>query len=131
MFLGRGPDEPPDDDLRSFYVRLLRAIDDADLRDGTWRLCECEGWPDNDSRRQLVSWCWSSTGSRHLVVVNLADKTAQARVRLPSGDLAGRAWELTDMLDGRRFKRDGGALAAEGLYVALDPWASHFIAFDG
>ena len=52
-------------------------------------------------------------------------------MRLPWGDLAGRAWELTDRLDGRRFKRDGGALAAEGLYVALDPWASHFLAFTG
>ena len=49
VFLGRGPDEPPDGDLRAFYARLLRAVDDAGLRDGDWRLCDCEGWPDNDS----------------------------------------------------------------------------------
>ena len=62
VFLGRGPDEPPDGDLRAFYARLLRAVDDADLRDGDWRLCACEGWPDNDSHRRLVSWCWSTRG---------------------------------------------------------------------
>jgi hypothetical protein len=55
VFLGRGPDEPADGDLRAFYDRLLRAIADAQLRDGDWRLCETAGWPDNDSHRQLVS----------------------------------------------------------------------------
>ena len=64
VFLGRGPDEPPDGDLRSFYARLLRAVAEADLRDGDWRLCECRGWPDDDSYRRLVSWCWSSSESR-------------------------------------------------------------------
>ena len=130
VFLGRGPDEALDADLRAFYARLLRAIDDADLRDGTWLACDCDGWPDNDSRRQLVAWCWSTAGSRHLVVVNLADAPAQAQVRLPWNDLAGLAWELTDRLDGRRFEREGDGLARDGLYVALDPWASHFLAFE-
>ena len=69
VFLGRGPDEPPDPDLRSFYARLLRAVADSDLRHGDWRLCPCEGWPDNDSFTRLAAWCWSSPGSRHLIVV--------------------------------------------------------------
>ena len=29
VFLGRGPDEPPDGDLRAFYARLLRAVADS------------------------------------------------------------------------------------------------------
>ena len=131
VFLGRGPDEPPDGDLRSFYGRLLRAVDDADLRDGDWRLCACEGWPDNDSHRRLVSWCWSSPDSRHLVVVNLSDAPAQARVRLPWDDVAGRTWQLTDRLSGERFQRAGDEMAAEGLYVALDAWQSNFLALVG
>ena len=73
VFLARGPDEPGDDDLRAFYARLLRAVAEGDLRHGEWRLCECEGWPDNDSFRRLVSWCWSSPSARDLVVVNLSD----------------------------------------------------------
>jgi hypothetical protein len=131
VFLGRGPDEPPDSDLRSFYARLLSAVDDAGLRDGDWRLCECEGWPDNDSHRRLVSWCWRTADARHLVVVNLSDAPAQARVRLPWDDVAGRSWQLTDRLDGERFDRAGDDIAAEGLYVALDAWASNFLAWAG
>jgi hypothetical protein len=129
VFLARGPDEPPDGDLRAFYDRLLRAIADADLRDGDWRLCETAGWPDNDSHRRLVSWCWSTSASRHLVVVNLSPGPSQARVELPWDDLAGRDWTLTDRLDGRTFQRDGGELTTDGVYVALDPWSSHFLAF--
>ena len=131
VFLSRGPDEPPDSDLRSFYERLLRALADADLRSGDWRLCESTGWPDNDSHRQLVAWCWSSPQSRNLVVVNLFDGPAQALIRLPWADLAGRSWKLADRLDNRSFERDGGELAADGLYVALEPWAAHFLAFSG
>ena len=132
VFLGRGPDEPPDGDLRAFYARLLRAVADSDLRTGDWRLCACEGWPDNTSYRRLVAWCWASGAAphgRHLVVVNLSDASAQARVRLPWDDLAGRAWTLTDRLGGERFDRAGAAMAGDGLYVSLDGWASHFLAF--
>jgi hypothetical protein len=77
----------------------------------------------------VVAWCWSTEAARHLVVVNLSGAPAQARVRLPWGDLTGRPWELTDRLDGRRFERAGDELADAGLYVALDPWALHFLVF--
>ena len=130
VFLDRGPDEPPDTDLRAFYERLLRSVADADLRDGEWTLCDCTGWPDNDSSRQLVSWCWTSPGARHLVVVNLADAPAEARVHVPWADeLRGRDWSLTDRLSGQCFERAGDELAGDGLYVGLDPWAAHFLAF--
>ena len=52
-------------------------------------------------------------------------------MRLPWDDVAGRTWQLTDRLDGERFERAGDELAAEGLYVALDAWASNFLAFAG
>ena len=129
VFLNRGPEEPPDADLRSFYERLLCAVADSDLRSGDWRLCDCSGWPDNQSFEQLVCWCWRSAQSRHLVVVNLSSSSAQARVRLPWDDLGGRTWKLADRLSGQTFERGGDELSGEGLYVALDPWASHFLEF--
>src|SRR3954451_7713382 len=79
VFLARGPDEPPDEDLRAFYGRLLAAVAESGLRDGDWRLCEATGWPDNDSHRRLVAWSWA----RELVVVNLSDAPAQAQVHVP------------------------------------------------
>jgi hypothetical protein len=128
VFLRRGPDEPVDADLHDFYARLVRAVAETGLRDGDWALCECTGWPDNDSHRRLVAWCWSNATGRYLVVVNLSDASGQARVRLPWADLPQRSWRLADRLDQRSFERDGDELAGQGLYVALDPWASHFLA---
>ncbi len=130
VFLGRGPDEVPDDGLRQFYGRLLRAIGDTGIRTGDWRLCECTGWPDNPSHRQLVAWCWANPGGRYLVVVNLAETQAQARVRLPWPEvLARRTWHLVDQLTGQTFERDGDDLADAGLYVGLAGWGTHFLAF--
>jgi hypothetical protein len=79
-------------------------------------MCETSGWPDNDSHRNLLAWCWDHT----LVVVNYGDASAQGRVHLPwDGE-----WELTDLLSGASFLRAG-----DELYVDLQPWASHFLAF--
>ncbi len=131
VFLARAPDEPVDADLRAFYERLLRSVSDSGLREGDWRLCEVDGWPDNDSHRQVVAWCWSTPAARHLVAVNLASAPAQGRVHPPWADVGGQVWELTDRLSGQRFERDGDELASAGLYVALEPWAAHFLAFAG
>jgi Alpha amylase, catalytic domain len=122
--LGRGPVEPVDTDVRDFYHRLLRAVRDMKLGAGEWSLCECTGWPDNDSHRHLVAWAWTSAGGRHLVIVNLSRAPAQAHVRLP---WAGSAWEVHDELTGERFTRAGAELADGGLYVALAPWASNIL----
>jgi alpha amylase-like protein len=124
VFMRRGPQEPPDTELRAFYERLLHAVAGSGLRHGDWRLCDTTGWPDNASHEQLVAWCWDG----HLVVVNLAAAPAQGRVRLPWDGLAGRRWRFTDRLTGAEFERDGDELEQSGLYVALDPWGTHLLA---
>jgi hypothetical protein len=129
VFLGRGPDEPVDASMRDFYRRLVRAVADSGLRAADWSLCDVSGWPDNQSHEQLVAWCWRDGAARHLVVVNLADAAAQAHVHVPWTDLGGEAWELHDLLSEAVFERDGDELTGDGLYVALDPWASHLLAF--
>ena len=126
--LGRGPAEPDDADLGSFYQRLLRTVHDTGLREGDWRLCECVGWPDNDSFQHLIAWSWTTSDRRHLVVVNLSGAPAQAHVRLPWTGLAQTTWELSDEITGQRFTRAGDELAGDGLYVALDPWATNILA---
>ena len=74
VFLGRRPAEPPDHDLASFYGRLLKAVHREVFRSGEWRLCERSGWPDNQSCRNVLAWCWASDGERHLVVVNFGPR---------------------------------------------------------
>ena len=76
-----------------------------------------------------MAWCWSTAEARHLVVVNLSGQMAEGHVRLPWQDLGGRDWELSDRLSGQSFPRAGDDMAANGLYVGLDGWGSHFLAF--
>jgi hypothetical protein len=63
------------------------------------------------------------------VIVNLSDAPAHGHVRVPWEEMAGRSWQLDDRLGGHGFQRGGDELTADGLYVALEPWAFHFLAF--
>ena len=127
VFLARWRDETPDAALRAFYTALLRDAGTPPFRTGRWRLLECAGWPDNDTRQHLVACAWDDAADRRLVVVNLSSIRSQARVRLPWPDLAARAWRLTDTLNGDCFDRDGAELAAAGLFVDLKPWSVHWL----
>ncbi len=100
------------------------------MRAGAWQLLEVGGWPDNDTRRNLLAWSWSATdgAGRHLVVVNFSAEPAQGRVGLGWTDLRGRSWTLTDLLDDRVFERSGDELAGQGLFVDLPPRGCHLLA---
>ena len=129
VFLARRPIEPIDIDLQAFYHQLLAVIKQAGLREGKWQLCERAGWPDNSSYIYVVAWCWSQNESRYLVVVNFSEDQSQARIHLPWDNLAGRTWQLIDLLDGDVFQRDGDEMHLSGLYVDLPAWRFHFLRF--
>ena len=125
--LGRRPSEQTSHDLQTFYRTLLEAIEAPVFRDGEWRLCELIGWPDNASYTNLVAWCWHKGDQRRLIVVNFSDLSAQARIRPPWDDLAGRAWRLTDVVSGDVYDRTGEEMCEPGLYVGLEAWGFHFL----
>jgi hypothetical protein len=126
VFLARRPPEPIDHDLQSFYQRLLKAVSNRALREGEWALCERSGWPDNPSYLHLIAWCWRGAGERFLMVVNLSDWGAQARVRVPWEELKGRSWRLIDLFTGAVYGRNGEEMCQPGLFVELPPWGFHF-----
>ena len=115
VFLGRYPDEPTDRELSGFYHTLLAALKDPVFRTGTWELCDCTGWPGNDTTANLVAWSWDGD-SRWLIVVNLSDADASGHVRAPWNDLRGGTFTLTDPTTNAVFERTGDDLA-NGLYV--------------
>jgi hypothetical protein len=127
VLLGRRPVEPDDVALRDFHLRLLAVA--REVRHGAWALCEAQGWPDNDTWSQLLTWCWTDGERRTLIVVNYADTAASAMVHLPWNDLAGRPWRLDDLLSGDHYERDGNDVAVNGLYVALGPWSFHVLSW--
>jgi hypothetical protein len=118
--------EPADDELHAFYDRLLKAVDQPIFRRGEWSLCERSGWPDNQSFQNLVAWNWRQGDQRYLVVVNLSDSAGQAQVQVPWPEIAGWNYQLTDLLSGTSFGRDGDQMLSPGLYVDLQPWNYHF-----
>ena len=116
VFLGRRPAEPVDQGLQTFYEKLLAAIHAPIFHDGAWKLCECSGWPDNQSCQNLVAWSWVKDNDRRLIVVNLSDRAAQA----PCAGSVGRGTR-SDLAFDRcffrlelrpRWGRDGGSGAS-------------------
>jgi hypothetical protein len=129
VFLSRRPDEPLDQELASWYRSLVAAVGASGMRQGQWALLDVNGWPDNQSCRNLVAWSWSvDNGDRFLVVINLSGSPSQGQVVPGWGDLAGRSWQLTDLLDKTVFEREGADFAAPGLYVDLEPWQYYVLA---
>jgi hypothetical protein len=123
VFLARYRDEEADRDLPVRYRRLLMAA--THLR-GEWRLLDCDGWPDNPSHHDMLAWSWQDGDDRHLIVLNFGPRPAQGRVH-PPWPTAGASWQLTDLLDGRTFDRDGDELTEMGLYADLPAWGCHVL----
>ena len=130
VFLSRRPDETPDAELADWYRRLLTVINGHHVRAGAWQLLNADGWPDNQSCRNLLAWSWTNqtSGDRHLAVINLSMQPAQGRVPLPWPDLPGRNCRLTELLSQAVYERNGDELASPGLFVALQPWQFHLLA---
>ena len=122
VFLGRRPVEPSDEELRTFYAKLLKAIDRPVFRSGNWQLCERSGWADNSTFLNLLTWCWTDDDGRYLIIVNLSDARAQGQVKIPWLEGAGGTWHLTDLLSDAAYDRDGNAMLSPGLFVGLEPW---------
>jgi hypothetical protein len=121
--LVRGPVEPVDERLQQFYQRLLAAVKLPAVRDGQWRLLECNAaWEGNWTSDCFVACAWDGAdGARVVVTVNYAPNQSQCYVALP-GDLAGAEWRLADQIEGAIYDRDGGELQRRGLYVDAPPW---------
>ncbi len=122
--LVRRPDEPINEDLRSFYDMLLPVIARPEVRDGTWQLLDCvPGWQDNTTNGNYVSFAWTGTSNeRLLVVVNLSAQPAQCRIRLPHVDSGEGELLLVDLLGGAEYTRSASVLTTEGMFFDEPGW---------
>ncbi len=130
VFLSRRPVEPVDGSLQAFYRRLLGATRKSQLLQGEWRLSAVNGWPDNQSCRNILAWTWQQENRHALVAVNLSDQRSQGMVQVPWPTSDRQSWRLTDLLSNDVFEREGRDLSANGLYVDLPAWHYHFLRFE-
>ncbi|ULQ54120.1 alpha-amylase family glycosyl hydrolase [Flavihumibacter fluvii] len=125
--LVRGPKEPVDTELQSFYARLLHVMRDPVFRDGQWRLLECTpAWDGNGSWDSFIAFSWEGNdGKRMLVAVNYAPHDGQCYLHIPIPELAVGQWRLQDLMGEASYDRDGNDMLAGGLYLDLQPWQYH------
>ncbi len=129
VFLSRRPDESPDRELEQFYAKLLHQTEHEPFQSGEWAMCDCRGWPDNMTSRDLLAWCWKKDETRSLVIVNFSTEASRGLIRLPWSDLTG-TWCLVDPFTAQRYDRSGEEMRGNGLYVSLKPWRWHFFSFE-
>jgi len=125
--LGRGPDEPIDQNLKKFYEGLLAVLRHSVIRNGQWQLLECvPAWEGNWTWDCFVAFAWQGAGGeRLLVAVNYAPNQSQCYIRLPFTDLGNGHWRLKDLLGDAQYDRDGNDLQSRGLYLDMPPWQKH------
>ena len=125
--LQRAPDEPVNDDLATFYGRLLEILKQPAVRDGKWQRLECvpahEG---NGSWEAFIAGSWRGAEDERLVVAaNFSGHQAQCFVQLPSIGIESGSWRLRDLLGDAVYDRDGHELLSRGLYLDVPAWHSH------
>lgn len=128
--LCRRPNEPIDEKLEHFYVRLLDALRNPAVREGQWRLLECTpAWEGNWTSDCFIAFAWQGANDERLVVaVNYASNQSQCHVRLPFADVGKDQWQLDDLLGDASYVRGGDELTSKGLYLDLGPWQRHLFA---
>jgi hypothetical protein len=125
--LGRGPDEPINEEIAKFYDQLLAVLRRPAVREGQWQLLECSpAWDGNWTSDCFLAYVWHGPADdRLLVAVNFANHQSQCYVRLPFADLDGSDWRLRDQLAEFSYDRCGRDLQMRGLFLDLAPWQSH------
>ena len=124
--LGRRPVEPSEPGMESFYRQLLAALGHPAFHRGLWHFAQTrEAWPGNPSHGNFVAHCWALGEECRLVVTNLASGRSQCFLPLDGLNLAGRTWQLTDLLSGVQYIRRGDDLLARGLYLDIPGYGYH------
>ncbi|MFO1476161.1 MAG: alpha-amylase family glycosyl hydrolase [Verrucomicrobiota bacterium] len=126
--LSRGPVEIRRPEVELMYERLLSVVRDPVVAGGQGRvLVPAEAWPGNPSRENFVVVVWQSEPRQFgLAAVNLAGYRSQCRVSLPVPGLDRGNWQLRDLLGSEEHRRDGAALASEGLFLDLPAHAAQW-----
>jgi glycosidase len=132
VHLRRAPIEARNAGIVAFYDSLLAALRTDAFGDGAWSLIAPQSaWDGNPTWQDFICYAWHTTAKgRFVVVVNYSDHQGQCRLRLPFDDLAGRQFQLTDVMGSEVYWRDGGELMEPGLYIDLGAWRFNVFRLD-
>jgi len=119
--LARRPYEPVQPEIQSMYERLLRALKESSVGQGSFHLLRpAAAWAGNSTNENFFIVQWQAQPPEFdLVVVNLAPYRSQCHAPLRATNLAGHNWSLRDLLSMETHDRVGSDLATQGLYLEL------------
>jgi len=123
----RGPHEQINQDIQSFYARLLKTLKNPVFRNGSWQLLSCRAaWDGDNTWDSFIAFYWEDESKdRSLVVVNYSPRASQCFVEIPFAPLDVHSIRFEDMLSSAVYDRDGSDLISRGLYLDLAPWGFH------
>ena len=131
--LARRPEEPSDEDLLTFYARLLTVLQQPIFKEGVFQPVDVhQAGPEDFTNDGMIAATWRASrdsGSRtFLVVSNLGEAKGYARIPLDATRFpTGRKYRVVDHVDGREYERDGAEIVDPGLFVALDAFQAHVL----
>jgi hypothetical protein len=123
MPLAKARPEPANPQIRELYERLLRFSDAEVFHSGEWKLLEVQPAGD-DTFQDLIAYRCRHQQDCRVIVVNLAGRTAQGRVREAAVGASGNC-VFYDLLDGKEYPWNRADLDTNGLYVRLAPNQAH------
>jgi len=124
VHLCRGPDQPTDLGLQTFYRHLLDTLQMDVFRNGDWQLLECKpAWEGNWTWDSFIAFAWQGVDEqRAMAVVNYAPNQSQCYLTLPWPNLHGQIYRLNNLMATDGYYRSGDSLVSPGLYVDLPAW---------
>jgi hypothetical protein len=130
--LARGPTEPIEPQVKSFYDKLLGILRRPVFGAGQWQLLDCTpAWEGDGTHECFVVFAWQGpAGERIVVAVNYAANQSQCHVRLLFADLAGKKWRLQDLLSPAAYDWNGDDLIDRGLFLNMTPWQANVFSVD-
>lgn len=129
--LGRGPIEPANEKLKTFYEKLISILQRPLLRNGSWSLLKSTpAWDNNWTLDGFICFAWEANNEKLLVVVNYAPNHSQCYIPLPFKNLEGKTWQLRDLFTGTTWEREGDDLHSKGLYLDEAPWQYYVFAIE-
>lgn len=132
VHLGRRPAEDPQPAITAWYEYLLTALGVSAVGRGQGRLLTPHpAWPGNPTAANFVLVQWQAgPESFDLVVVNLAPHDSQCYAPLTVAGLAGRNWNLKNMLGTEVYERAGDDLQQSGLYLDVPGHGAQLLHFE-
>ncbi|XZE36936.1 alpha-amylase family glycosyl hydrolase [Pirellulaceae bacterium SH501] len=116
--------EPVNDEIKDFYTRLLKLLQNDILQRGRWlQLDPKPAWDNNLSFENIIAFRWKDPEFRHLlVIVNYSPAESQARLRLTIDRNCVSHVRFEDRFSNASFEHHRGELFNPGMLVQLKPW---------